>query len=105
MKISLEWLGDYLPGAAREVGAERAAEALMNGGLPVETSERVGDDTVIDVEVTSNRSDCLSHVGVGRELAALLGREFRGVAPKVKEGATQAGSVTSVEIRAADLCP
>lgn len=105
MKISLDWLGEYLPGAEREVGAERAGEALMNGGLPVETIERVGDDTMIDVEVTSNRADCLSHVGVGRELAALLGREFRGVAPKVKEGGTASSSVTSVEDQAADLCP
>jgi len=71
MKISMEWLNDYLPGAASEVGAERAAEALMNGGLPVETIERVGEDTVIDVEVTSNRADCLSHVGIAREVATI----------------------------------
>jgi phenylalanyl-tRNA synthetase beta chain len=104
MKISLDWLGEYLPGAAREVGAERAAEALMNGGLPVEVIERVGDDTMIDVEVTSNRADCLSHVGVGRELAALLGREFRGVSPRVAEATPPASSVTSVENSAGDLC-
>src|SRR4051812_11519117 len=66
MKISLEWLEEYLPDA-RGIGAERAAEALMNGGLPVESIERAGEDTVIDVEVTSNRADCLSHVGVARE--------------------------------------
>src|SRR3954463_15418455 len=105
MKISLEWLKQYLPGALREVGAERASEALMNGGLPVESVETLPQDVVIDVEVTSNRADCLSHVGVGRELAALLGREFRGVAPKVKEGGAEASSVTSVENQAGDLCP
>ena len=92
MKISLDWLGEYLPGAATRGGAERAAEALMNGGLPVETIERVGEDTMMDVEVTSNRADCLSHVGVGRELSALLGRGFRGVSPKVKDGGSAAGS-------------
>src|SRR6478609_7780820 len=104
MKISLEWLGEYLPGAGREVGAERAAEALMNGGLPVETIERVGEDTVIDVEVTSNRADCLSHVGVGRELAALTGRELKAVTPKVAEASTPASSATSVAIEAKELC-
>src|SRR3954454_17876797 len=104
MKISLEWLDEYLPGAGREVGAERAAEALMNGGLPVETIERVGEDTVIDVEVTSNRADCLSHVGVGRELGALLGREFRGVSPKVAETGTPAAEATSVAVEAKELC-
>src|SRR5581483_9646416 len=69
MKTSLEWLSQYLPGP---LDPQTAADALTNGGLPVEVIEKVGDDTVIDVEVTSNRSDCLSHVGVARELAALL---------------------------------
>ena len=35
MKISLDWLGEYLPGAAGEIGAERAAEALMANGRAV----------------------------------------------------------------------
>lgn len=100
MKISLEWLEQYLPGAA-QVGAEKAAEALMNGGLPVETIETVGADTVMDVEVTSNRSDCLSHMGVARELGALLGKDSLGVAPQLKESKT---GVTSVKIEAGELC-
>ena len=102
MKISLEWLSDYLPGP---LGAERAAEALTHGGLPVEVMERHGDDTVIDVEVTSNRGDCLAHVGVARELSALLGREFRDVRPVVKEAAARASDVASVRIDVPHLCP
>jgi phenylalanyl-tRNA synthetase beta chain len=105
MKISLDWLNEYLPGAPRDVGAEKAADALMNGGLPVETIDRVGDDTVIDVEVTSNRADCLSHVGVARELAALLGRSFVPVQPKLQESGPRVGGVTSVTVEAPDLCP
>src|SRR3954447_5015054 len=102
MKISLEWLGQFLN---RSLAAELAADALTNGGLPVEVIEQHGDDTVLDVEVTSNRGDCLSHVGVARELGALLGREFRDVHPKAHEVHTPTSSVTSVEITAPDLCP
>jgi phenylalanyl-tRNA synthetase beta chain len=102
MKISLEWLSQYLPGPLE---AEQAAEALTHGGLPVEVIEKHGDDTVIDVEVTSNRGDCLSHVGIARELAALLGREFRDVAPQVRESAISASDVTSVQIDVPRLCP
>jgi phenylalanyl-tRNA synthetase beta chain len=104
MKISLQWLEDYLPGATA-LGPQRAADALMNGGLPVETIETIGDDTVIDVEVTSNRSDCLSHVGVARELGALVSKPWRGVTPKPKESASSASAATSVKIEAPDLCP
>ena len=106
MKISLEWLGQYLPGP---LTADAAAEALTHGGLPVEVIDTVQSapgtaDTVIDVEVTSNRSDCLSHVGVARELAALLAREFRDV-PVAADFPPAAGDgLTALAIDAPDLC-
>ena len=81
MKICLEWLSEYLPG---ELPATTAADALTNGGLPVEVIERHGDDTVIDVEITSNRGDCLSHLGIARELSALLNRPFKPLEPSVQ---------------------
>ena len=102
MKISLHWLADYLPGP---LTAELAAQTLTHGGFPVEVIEPVGDDTVIDVEVTSNRGDCLSHVGVARELAALLDRPFQDVAPTAASSAAPAADRVAVRIDAADLCP
>src|SRR6187397_1079395 len=102
MKISLDWLGDFLPGAR---DAQQLGDALMRGGFPIESIENHNGDTVIDVEVTSNRGDCLSHVGVARELSALLDREFRDVKPTATEVAVPAASVTSVRIDDPDLCP
>src|ERR1700733_2485255 len=103
MKISLEWLSDFLPGP---LDGETAADALTRGGLPVEVIEHFGEDTVIDVEVTSNRSDCLSHQGIARELASLLNRPLKA-APSLLpvESAEPAASTTSVHIEALDLCP
>src|SRR5438876_2942516 len=103
MKISMQWLADYLAGGA--IDAQAAADALTNGGLPVELIEKHGDDTVIDVEVTSNRPDCLSHLGVARELAALLKRELKDVKPSATEVAPPAESVTGVAIENLELCP
>src|SRR5207245_2693499 len=100
--ISLEWLREYLPGAS---DAQAFADALTHGGLPVEFIERHGEDTVIDVEVTSNRGDCLSHVGIARELSALMGREQRELKIGATEAAQPVNSVTSVAIEASDLCP
>ena len=102
MKISLEWLSEYLPGP---LAAEAAGEALTHGGLPVEVFEKHGQDTVIDVEVTSNRGDCLSHVGIARELSALLNREFREVRPDVRESSAAASDAIGVKIDAPNLCP
>src|SRR5258706_3112097 len=103
MKTSLAWLLDFLPG--QPLNAEAVAEALTHGGLPVESIERHGDDTVVDVEVTSNRGDCLSHVGIARELSALMNRPFKYSPPSAAESATPASSATSVQIEARELCP
>ncbi len=103
MKTSLAWLLDFLPG--QPLNAEAVAEALTHGGLPVESIERHGDDTVVDVEVTSNRGDCLSHVGIARELSALMNRPFKYSPPSAAESSTPASSVTSVQIEAKELCP
>jgi phenylalanyl-tRNA synthetase beta chain len=74
MKIALDWIADYL---APVPDPQTAADALMNAGLPVESITDAqgskGPTKVLDVEVTSNRTDCFSHVGLARELAALTG--------------------------------
>src|SRR5277367_5636957 len=106
MKISLEWLSDFLSGP---VDAQRAADALTNAGFPVENIETVGSDHVLDVEVTSNRGDCLSHRGVARELGALLDLKISPRLPGAQlaaaGGAAAGGAALAcpVQIDAADL--
>lgn len=101
MKVSLEWLREFVPDAP---DAQTVADALTLGGLPCENIDRVGDDDVLDVEVTSNRSDCLSISGVAREVAALLNLKF--VAPQWKPVNSQAGTPgIAVSIDATSLCP
>lgn len=73
MNISLRWLNQYLdPG---DVTAELAEDILTHTGFPVEgIVTRDTGDLCLDVEVTSNRGDMLSHVGCAREIAAKTGR-------------------------------
>src|SRR4029450_205780 len=72
---------------------------------PIESIESHNGDDVLDVEVTSNRGDCLSHVGVAPGRGALLSREIaEPKSPPAKAGSPIEG-VTSITIDAPQLCP
>ncbi len=101
MKISLNWLRDYVE---TDLKAEQIAEILSDLGLPCEGIEHLADDAVIDVEVTSNRGDCLSHIGIARELAAATGKELRLPEIRFEETERPASEFVQVEIREPDLC-
>jgi phenylalanyl-tRNA synthetase beta chain len=101
MKISLNWLKEYVQ---IDCPVEELAEMLSNLGFPNDGIEYIDDDAVIDVEITSNRGDCLSHIGIGREAAAYLGRELRLPDVTFKESDKQAPDMVKVEIANSELC-
>jgi len=101
MKISLNWLRDYVDTA---LSADEIGEILSNLGFPIESIETVGDDTMMDVEVTSNRGDMLGHIGIARELAAATGAELKMPAIKLAESDNTAESLVKVEVREPGLC-
>lgn len=81
---------------------------LLQGEHPLGQSiqEAVGlDDLVFDIELTPNRADCQSIIGICREAAAALGQKFRE--PEIKEikGAGNSADYASVEVLDTDLCP
>jgi len=63
------------------------------------------DDSILEIEITPNRPDALSVVGVAREVAALTGAPFRFPQIAVKEAETDAASLATVEVLDPDLCP
>ncbi|MFH1775900.1 MAG: phenylalanine--tRNA ligase subunit beta [Chloroflexota bacterium] len=76
------------------------AEAPL--GMPL--ADYMGD-TVLDLEVTPNRPDCLSVIGIAREAAALTGREVRLPGVSYEEAGPSIDGQISVEIKDPDLCP
>jgi phenylalanyl-tRNA synthetase beta chain len=68
MNISYNWLKDLID---TELSPAEVDAALTRVGLTVEGTHPVGNDHVLDIDLTSNRSDCLSHLGVARELAVI----------------------------------
>jgi phenylalanyl-tRNA synthetase beta chain len=101
MLVSWNWLKDYVP---LDMPREELEERLMMAGLNHESTEPWGDDFVIDLEVTSNRPDCLGHIGIARETATLFGSKLKLPAADPKEGATPIGEFTRVELHAPHLC-
>ena len=106
MKVSMEWVNVCLD---RSVAADDAEQRLSAQGLPIEQRETFGDDVILDVEVTSNRPDCLSLLGIAREVAAGGGPGGPTlIAPECglpESGAEHVHSLTSVENRELVLCP
>ncbi|HYY99623.1 MAG TPA: phenylalanine--tRNA ligase subunit beta [Pyrinomonadaceae bacterium] len=74
-------------------------------GLAVDAVHETGDDYVLEFDLTSNRPDCLSHLGIAREAAALLNGSVRLPDVRVSKITGKAEGVTSVEIKDPELCP
>ncbi|MFA5238107.1 MAG: phenylalanine--tRNA ligase subunit beta [Phycisphaerae bacterium] len=101
MKILLNWLNDYIETG---LGAEKIVEILSGLGLPCEGVESCGNDAVIDIEVTSNRGDCLSLIGIARELAAATGKELKIPKVELDESAKDITTLAVVEVAESDKC-
>jgi phenylalanyl-tRNA synthetase beta chain len=74
-------------------------------GLAIDAVEETDGDSVLDVEVPSNRPDCLSHVGIAREVAVIEKSKVQSPKSKVAQTEGKASDFTSVEISDPDLCP
>jgi phenylalanyl-tRNA synthetase beta chain len=108
MKVSLNWLQEFvtpgpLPDRILSGDVVALKERLPMLGLGVESVRSLRlpenqDDWIFDLEVTTNRPDCLSHLGVARELAAAFGSTLRPLAFTVSEANRRAAEVVAIEI-------
>ena len=101
MKFSRDWLQDYIDLAG--LTDEELGRRFTDIGHAIEAVERHGDDTIFDLEVTTNRVDAMSHRGMARELAAALGRPLRG-ASATAPAAAAVGGAPRVRIDALNMC-
>jgi len=102
MIVSWNWLKQYV---TLDMPLEQLQHRLTMAGLNHEETREVGGDPAIDLEVTSNRPDCLGHLGVAREVAVLFGHELKLPAACPTEGPTPVEELVDVQIECLDLCP
>src|ERR1044072_8447442 len=102
MLISYKWLRELTD---TKLEPQEVRDRLTNVGLAVDAVEKRGDDFVIDVEVPSNRGDCLSHIGIARELSVIERSTLQVPASQVSSPEGRTSDFASVEILDSDLCP
>jgi phenylalanyl-tRNA synthetase beta chain len=102
MIVSWNWLTDYL---RLDVPVEVLAERLALTGLNLESIADVGGDIAIDLEVTSNRPDCLGHLGVAREISVLFDRPLCIPDPRPSTAGPPVETKTAVDVEEGELCP
>jgi len=102
MLVSYNWLREL---TGTKLGPQEVRERLTNVGLAIDAVEERGDDYVLDVEVPSNRGDCLSHVGVARELSVIENSKVQSPESNVQNTEGKTSELTAVEILDPDLCP
>jgi phenylalanyl-tRNA synthetase beta chain len=101
MLVSWNWLNQYVD---LDVSVAELSDRLTMSGLNLEEFHSVDADSCIDFEVTSNRPDCLGHLGIAREAAVLYQKPLKIPAASPKTSSTKTGSVTAVSIESPDLC-
>lgn len=98
MRVPLEWLREFIDIA---LSVEELDHALTMAGLEVEAVEEAGEDRVLEINVTPNRPDCLSIMGIAREVSAITGKSLRFPEHEVGQ---EEETAFRVEISEPDYC-
>jgi phenylalanyl-tRNA synthetase beta chain len=102
MKIVYNWLKDFVDVTA---SPQELASRLAGSGTNIASVENSPFGAVIDAEVGSNRPDCLGHLGIAREVAAVYKLPLKFMGPKpVESPVAKAAGAVHVDIQVPELC-
>lgn len=99
MRVPIEWLKEYIKFS---MGPDELGTMLTMAGLEVESIENTDDDTILEVNVTPNRPDCLSILGIAREVSVLTGLPLKFPEYEIKN--ESGGCDVKISISDKDLC-
>lgn len=99
MKISYKWLQDLID---IDLSPKDLAEKLTLVGLELDGMDEFEDDSILDIETTSNRGDCLSHLGVAREVSAFSDRNLKEKETSLSKPTGEKTNLVTIED--SDLC-
>ncbi|MCM2373541.1 phenylalanine--tRNA ligase subunit beta [Aporhodopirellula aestuarii] len=102
MLVTLSWLSRYVDITLTH---DELVDRLSLSGLNHEGSETVDGEVVIDLEVTSNRGDCLGHIGVAREIGVLTGQKLKLPTIEFPESPKKISDLLTVRNEFTEACP
>jgi len=103
MIISYEWLRQYVPLVGLSV--DEFSLRMMMAGFNHESTTAVGDDYAVDLEITSNRPDCLGHIGLAREAAVIFGSPLTLPTAVPQESGPAVAELAQLQVDAPHRCP
>jgi len=99
MKISPQWLRDFVD---LRVNDRYLADDLTLAGVAVESISGEGDNTVFEMDITTNRPDAMNHYGVARECSAIYDPPLKPIEPKLPN--SKGKTNFPIEIQDAEGC-
>ncbi|MFH1415042.1 MAG: phenylalanine--tRNA ligase subunit beta [Elusimicrobiota bacterium] len=102
MKIPIDWLKEFIE---FEASPEEIAAILTMRGLEVDSISEHNGRTVIEIELTPNRGDCASVIGVARELSAYFKSGIKLPETEYSESGTHASELYKLDIEIPEKCP
>jgi len=85
---------------------KKLAEILTMHSFEVEEVERAGDDWVLDIDILPNRGpDCFSHLGIAREISALLDLKLESLEYTLREEKKKTKDFIKLEVKSKKDCP
>jgi len=105
MKVSYSWLKEYVD---TNIDPKKLAHLLTMTGVTVAACESAKNDYIFEFEITANRRDCLSVLGIAREVASLLGKKLKipaELSSHTKKSKTSKSSFPiAIKLEDSDLC-
>ena len=101
MRVTFDWLKEYVD---INESPEKIAQLLTMGGVEVEAIEEVEGHSVFQLGVTPNRSDCLSVIGVAREISVHTKKRLKSLKTTSLKGKGNIADYLKVTINADDAC-
>src|ERR1700722_2370859 len=101
MKVVYNWLKEFVEVKA---SPEDLRTRLSLVGIAVDAIDDTAAGLVLDAEITANRPDCLGHLGIAREVAAIYRLPLKPLHATLKETTERVSDATREEIEAPELC-